>query len=57
MEDRGTSPDVDALTGVAAIAAVTRAGRVLCWGRHDFGQLGDGTKIDRSTPTEISVCP
>ena len=27
---------------------------VLCWGENFFGQLGDGTTIDRQTPTAVS---
>ena len=48
-------------SGVASVAsgwahtcARTTAGALLCWGRNDSGQLGDGTTIDRPTPTAVS---
>jgi uncharacterized repeat protein (TIGR02543 family) len=34
--------------------AVTTGGRVYAWGRNGSGQLGDGTKIDRTMPTIIN---
>jgi uncharacterized repeat protein (TIGR02543 family) len=35
-------------------AALTSSGRLFAWGDNDYGQLGDGTTINKSTPTEIT---
>ncbi|MEU8545366.1 Ig-like domain repeat protein, partial [Streptomyces sp. NPDC048717] len=35
--------------------AATSDGRVLAWGWNRYGQLGDGTTLDRITPTEASL--
>jgi alpha-tubulin suppressor-like RCC1 family protein len=46
--------------GVIALAAgdthscaLTRLGEVRCWGWNAFGELGDGTKIQRNTATAV----
>lgn len=35
--------------------ALTRAGQVYCWGDNRWGQLGDGTLIDRLSPVEVKA--
>lgn len=59
--NRSTPVDVTGLTsGVASISggdrqtcAVTTGGGVQCWGFNGYGQLGDGSNTDRSTPVAV----
>ena len=40
--------------GDRSSCALLDDGIVKCWGRNDFGQLGDSTTTDRKTPTQVS---
>ncbi|TFG82852.1 MAG: RCC1 repeat-containing protein, partial [Spirochaetales bacterium] len=60
--DSPTPVPVSSLSGVAAIAAGgvhtvaqwSGGGTVWTWGSNDYGQLGDGTIIDRYTPVPLT---
>ncbi|MBX7081143.1 MAG: hypothetical protein K1X88_18225 [Nannocystaceae bacterium] len=51
-------PAVDVFVAVSSrdqhSCAVRERGQVLCWGKNTYGQLGDGTREDRSQPVRVA---
>lgn len=45
--------DVDAMT--SHTCAILKDGSLWCWGGNNFGQLGDGTTVDRLSPTRVML--
>jgi alpha-tubulin suppressor-like RCC1 family protein len=45
---------VDISAGYYHTCAVTQQGRVLCWGDHREGRLGDGALLEEHTPIQVT---
>jgi alpha-tubulin suppressor-like RCC1 family protein len=50
----GLSDAEAVFTGNEHSCAVTRSGRVQCWGENSYGQLGDASRVDALTPVAVS---
>jgi LPXTG-motif cell wall-anchored protein len=54
-------PEGTTVTAISAGAghalALTSAGEVLAWGDNDFGQVGDGTTVNRDVPVPVAGLP
>ncbi len=54
----GLSSGVTSITtGSVHTCAVTAYGGIQCWGYNAYGELGDGTTTDHSTPVDVSGGP
>ncbi|MEO8959026.1 MAG: hypothetical protein ABI304_08790 [Rudaea sp.] len=42
-------------TGAGQTCALTSAGTLLCWGRNNYGQIGEGSTTPRLTPVSIGT--
>jgi alpha-tubulin suppressor-like RCC1 family protein/lysophospholipase L1-like esterase len=51
---QGLSDVTHITAGADHTCALTRDGQVLCWGHNSFGELGDGTQTNRTTPVKVS---
>ena len=47
------SPDIAA--GISHSIALKFDGTVWAWGSNTYGQLGDGTNTDRTTPVQVKI--
>jgi alpha-tubulin suppressor-like RCC1 family protein len=57
--DLGTAIAVDIAAGNAGehFCAILTTGGVQCWGYNGYGQLGDGTDVNRNTPVDVIDLP
>jgi alpha-tubulin suppressor-like RCC1 family protein len=63
-DPEGSSPTPTDVVGLSSGAAAITAGglhvcaqladRVSCWGRNDYGQLGDGSRETQLLPTDVT---
>ena len=48
-----SGPAIQVAAGVNHSCALLEDRSVWCWGRNNYGQLGDGTIVDRATPVQV----
>jgi len=48
-----TSPIRAISAGYRQTCALTAEGGLKCWGGNQYGQVGDGTNVDRTAPTDV----
>lgn len=53
LESSELPPRRLAVGGDGHVCFVRDDGRVACWGHNDHGQLGDGTRTDRTSPVDV----
>jgi len=53
-DDSCVFSEVTIAAGERHTCAILDDGSVSCWGRNNYGELGDGTTTNRNTPTQIS---
>ena len=55
VEAAGLPPAIALAAGGDFTCALVEDGGVWCWGANEFGQLGDGTQMDRPLPVTTGL--